>query len=79
MGYPMTYKRVITRASLISSDLRRLETDTLDDKHLSMYAEAFGCTVEQARAGFRVFFGYTNDVSLYVRHFYPKQHRKVEI
>lgn len=72
MGYPMTYQSVVTRnhlydgydapprnseAHLIAGDLRRFESDTLDDTQLVIYAESFGCSVEQARRGFRRFFG----------------------
>jgi hypothetical protein len=41
----------------IRGDLRRLELDTVDARHLSEYAGASGATTEQVKAIFAQFFG----------------------
>lgn len=41
---------------LISGDMRRLETDTMDDLHLNAYAKLSGCTPEQVKIIFAEFF-----------------------
>lgn len=72
MGWPMTYARVINRNGLtgnytetpdymgdkrlIAGDLRRLEQDTLDRWHVSMYAKEAGITEDQVRLLFMLFF-----------------------
>jgi len=62
-------ERVQTQ-NLISGDMRRLEADTLDDLHLKIYAECFGCSPEQARRGFRRFFGMEPIGDQSARHYY---------
>lgn len=73
MSYPMTYTRVLQRnrlegdyenpgpppgdLSYIRGDLRRLEQDTVDERHLAEYAEIAGCHPEQVRRLFESFFG----------------------
>lgn len=57
--YPMTFDSVIS-----VSDLPRLARDTMDDEQIGKWAEAFGCSIEQARAGFRRFFGSLTSVAL---------------
>jgi hypothetical protein len=70
MGYPIHYHRVICRnrlegdyapaaddhLSIIRGDLRRLETDTLDDQHVAAYAALSGATEEQVRKILGTFF-----------------------
>lgn len=67
MGYPMTYKRVVSRnhliggygsdpLSTIAGDLRRLEADTLDPLQLEIYSVSTGCTNEQVKKLFTSFF-----------------------
>ena len=73
MGYPMNYRRVVARNSLneggyenaqssgspaaIRGDLRRLERDQRDERHVRCYAHTVGITEEQARKFLDVFFG----------------------
>lgn len=42
---------------LIAGDSRRLETDTLDERHLAAYARLTGCKPERIALLFRAFFG----------------------
>lgn len=61
MGYPMSYSRVVRRnqlagdyepnapLGLIRGDLRRLEKDQRDEKHLAVYAERARITIAQAK------------------------------
>lgn len=66
MGYPMSYGRVVNRngltggydAGLIQGDLRRLEDDQRDDRHLEEYAAAAGITPAQAKLVLDAFFGF---------------------
>lgn len=60
MGYPMTYDRVINRnwltgdydpqdhKGLIKGDLRRLEHDMRDEKHIKLFAARAGISERQA-------------------------------
>lgn len=69
MGYPMSYRRMVHRNSLvggydgsggqlnqIGGDLRRLEQDQLDAKHISDYATLAGISEQQAETVLRAFF-----------------------
>ena len=73
MGYPMTYRRVVSRNALhgdydatkanagdvrpmIAGDLRRLELDSRDPRHLESYAMRARCTKEQVKAILDYFF-----------------------
>jgi hypothetical protein len=46
--------------SMVRGDMRRLEQDTRDERHLQMYAEHAGITIEQAKKLFDKFFEGTN-------------------
>ena len=64
MGYPMTYKRVISRNMLtggyndniddgrafLRGDLRRLEEDQRDERHLAEYAKRTGVSRRKVKA-----------------------------
>lgn len=69
MSYPMNYQRVVNRnhlagdydseytlRSCVAGDLRRLETDQRDEKHLKKYAGYAGVTPEQAKLVLDAFF-----------------------
>ncbi len=72
MGYLMDYQRVIDRnylngdydddrdssgkGSILKGDLRRLELDTRDEKHLVRYAELTGISEEKVLQLFDFFF-----------------------
>jgi hypothetical protein len=75
----MTWYRVINRNHLekgeyngtpegnISGDLRRLRENTLDERHIGMYAELSGATPEQVKAIFDTFFDHFENLSAYWR------------
>lgn len=68
MGYPMTYPRVVLRngldgdyaesrgGTLIAGDMRRLELDQRDERHLKQYAAVAGITDHQAYLVLTAFF-----------------------
>lgn len=70
MGGAMDYQRALNRngfgvgdydpqdpKGLLRGDLRRLEKDTQDARHIAMYVRVSGATEEQVRRIFRHFFG----------------------
>lgn len=50
------YEERDRNSNMLSGDLRRLESDNLDEWHLNCYAEACGVSVDQARAILEMFF-----------------------
>ena len=69
MGYPMSYDRLLHRNSLlgdyqprndnlscIRGDLRRLEHDQQDDRHVAAYAKLAGVSKPKARRLLALFF-----------------------
>ena len=69
MGYPMSYDRVIHRNSLlgdyrgdgtqhgmVAGDLRRLEKDQQDERHVAAYAKLSGVSKPRVRRLLALFF-----------------------
>ena len=56
-GYKQLPSKLPVSPSLIAGDLRRFERDVTDDAHVRIYAEAFGCSPDQARRGLRRLLG----------------------